>query len=103
MRRHHDHHAARVVRPGLRRARVSRSACPVLTQQAQLFGLAVDGAKNPFVPKLDLPNVIPSTFSDLAARTARRSLAYSAIGQYNDQLHRRCRTRWWRPGSPTAG
>jgi peptidoglycan glycosyltransferase len=54
-----------------------------LTQQAQLFGYSVDGAKNPYVPKIDLPNVIPSTVSALDPNS-QAFLAQSAIGQYND-------------------
>jgi penicillin-binding protein A len=56
---------------------------PVLTQQAQLFGYSVDGAANPYVPKLDLPDVIPSTFSNLPV-DSQSLLGQSAIGQYND-------------------
>jgi peptidoglycan glycosyltransferase len=55
---------------------------PVLTQQAQLFGYAIYGTKNQFVPNIDIPNVIPSTFSNLALNS-QALLAYSAIGQDN--------------------
>jgi penicillin-binding protein A len=55
---------------------------PILTKQAQLFGYAVYGTKNQFVPNIDLPNVIPSTFSDLPTNS-QALLAYSAIGQDN--------------------
>jgi peptidoglycan glycosyltransferase len=55
---------------------------PVLTQQAQLFGFAVYGTKNEYVPNIDLPNVIPSTFSALTPNS-QSLLAYSAIGQDN--------------------
>jgi peptidoglycan glycosyltransferase len=56
---------------------------PTLTQQAQLFGFSIYGAKQQSVPNLDLPGVVPSTFSDLPA-SANALLAYSAIGQDND-------------------
>jgi peptidoglycan glycosyltransferase len=55
---------------------------PTLTKQAQLFGYAVYGTKNQFVPNIDIPNVIPSTFSNLPTN-AQSLLAYSAIGQDN--------------------
>jgi peptidoglycan glycosyltransferase len=55
---------------------------PILTKQAQLFGYAVYGTKNQFVPNIDLPNVIPSTFSNLPDNS-QSLLAYSAIGQDN--------------------
>jgi peptidoglycan glycosyltransferase len=55
---------------------------PTLTKQAQLFGYAIYGTKNQFVPNIDLPNVIPSTFSNLPTN-AQSLLAYSAIGQDN--------------------
>src|SRR6202034_1418584 len=38
---------------------------PDLTKEAQLFGFSLFGAKSPTVPNLDLPGVIPSTFTDL--------------------------------------
>ncbi len=56
---------------------------PTLTKQAQSFGYSIFGASSQYVPKLDLPNVIPSTFSDLAPNS-QANLAYSAIGQFND-------------------
>jgi peptidoglycan glycosyltransferase len=55
---------------------------PILTKQAQLFGYAIYGTKDQFVPNIDLPNVIPSTFSDLPTNS-QSLLAYSAIGQDN--------------------
>jgi peptidoglycan glycosyltransferase len=55
---------------------------PILTKQAQLFGYAIYGAKDQFVPNIDLPNVIPSTFSNLLPNS-QALLAYSAIGQDN--------------------
>jgi peptidoglycan glycosyltransferase len=55
---------------------------PILTKQAQLFGYAIYGTKNQFVPNIDLPNVIPSTFSNLP-NNSQALLAYSAIGQDN--------------------
>ena len=55
---------------------------PILTKQAQLFGYAVYGTKNQYVPNIDLPNVIPSTFSNLPTNS-QALLAYSAIGQDN--------------------
>jgi penicillin-binding protein A len=55
---------------------------PILTKQAQLFGYAIYGTKNQFVPNIDLPNVIPSTFSNLPTNS-QALLAYSAIGQDN--------------------
>jgi peptidoglycan glycosyltransferase len=56
---------------------------PTLTKQAQDFGYSLFGQSNPYIPKIDLPNVIPSTFSDLPTN-AQADLAYSAIGQFND-------------------
>ncbi|MGP0029153.1 MAG: penicillin-binding transpeptidase domain-containing protein [Acidimicrobiales bacterium] len=56
---------------------------PTLTQEAQDFGYAIYGANSQFVPNIDLPDVIPSTFSQLLP-DAQADLAYSAIGQYND-------------------
>jgi peptidoglycan glycosyltransferase len=56
---------------------------PVMTQQAKLFGFSVDGEKNPFIPNLDIPNVIASTFSNLPAN-AQSLLGQSSIGQFND-------------------
>jgi penicillin-binding protein A len=56
---------------------------PTLTKQAEDFGYSLFGATTPYVPKIDLPNVVPSTFSDLSANS-QASLAYSAIGQFND-------------------
>ena len=74
-----------------------------MTQQAKLFGFSVDGEKNPFIPNLDIPNVIASTFSNLPAN-AQSLLGQSAIGQFNDdERPLRCRTPWWRLGSPMAG
>jgi peptidoglycan glycosyltransferase len=55
---------------------------PILTKQAQLFGYAIYGTKDQFVPSIDLPNVIPSTFSNLPTNS-QSLLAYSAIGQDN--------------------
>jgi len=54
------------------------------TKQAEDFGYAVDGAKSPYVPAIDLPDVIPSIFSALQP-DAQAFLAQSAIGQYNDR------------------
>ncbi len=56
---------------------------PTLTKQAQDFGYAIYGAKNPYIPNLDLPDVSASTFSALQP-DAQAFLADSAIGQYND-------------------
>jgi peptidoglycan glycosyltransferase len=56
---------------------------PTLTTQAQDFGYSIFGASKPYVPKIDLPNVVPSTFSDLPVNS-QAALAYSAIGQFND-------------------
>ena len=58
---------------------------PIMTEQAQLFGIAVDGSPNQYVPKLDLPNVEPSVFSNLPVGS-QAGLGQSAIGQLNDQL-----------------
>ncbi len=55
-----------------------------LTKEAELFGFSVFGAKNPTVPGIDLPDVVPSTITALAP-TAQADLAYSAIGQLDDQ------------------
>jgi peptidoglycan glycosyltransferase len=57
---------------------------PTLTKQAEDFGYAVFGSSNEYVPNLDLPGVIPSVFSSLQP-DAQALLAYSAIGQDNDQ------------------
>jgi peptidoglycan glycosyltransferase len=54
------------------------------TKQAEDFGYAVDGTKSPYVPGIDLPDVIPSVFSALQP-DAQAFLAQSAIGQYNDR------------------
>jgi peptidoglycan glycosyltransferase len=56
---------------------------PTLTTQAEDFGYSIFGSKTPYIPKLDLPNVAASTFSDLPANS-QADLAYSAIGQFND-------------------
>jgi peptidoglycan glycosyltransferase len=56
---------------------------PTLTKQAEDFGYSIFGATTQYVPNLDLPNVVPSTFSDLAPNS-QAALAYSAIGQFND-------------------
>jgi penicillin-binding protein A len=56
---------------------------PLETEQAQDFGYAIFGTKSQYVAKLDLPGVIPSTFSALLPR-ALAFLADSAIGQYDD-------------------
>jgi peptidoglycan glycosyltransferase len=55
-----------------------------LTKQAEDFGYALSGATKPYVPPLDLPDVIPSVFSSLQP-DAQAFLAQSAIGQYNDR------------------
>ena len=72
-----------VLRPRLRRSSASSSGVPTLTKQAEDFGYSIYGSASQYVPGLDLPNVVPSTFSDLPP-TAQADLAYSAIGQYND-------------------
>ncbi|HVA09363.1 MAG TPA: penicillin-binding transpeptidase domain-containing protein [Acidimicrobiales bacterium] len=56
---------------------------PTLTKQAQLFGYTIFGAPTQYVPNIDLPAVIPSTFSNLSPNS-QADLAYSAIGQFND-------------------
>ncbi len=56
---------------------------PTLTKQAQDFGYSIYKAATQYVPKLDLPNVVASTFSDLPSNS-QANLAYSAIGQYDD-------------------
>ena len=59
---------------------------PLLTKQAELFGIALDGTANPFIPGLDLPDVQPSSFSDVPPGAVNDALlGQSAIGQYNDQ------------------
>jgi len=55
-----------------------------LTKEAELFGFSVFGSKNQTVPGIDLPDVVPSTITALAP-TAQADLAYSAIGQLDDQ------------------
>jgi peptidoglycan glycosyltransferase len=57
---------------------------PILTRQAELFGFSLYGTTHQYVPDLDLPNVIPSTFSDLPVNS-QAFLGQSAIGQYDDQ------------------
>jgi penicillin-binding protein A len=57
---------------------------PTLTKQAEDFGYALDGSKSPYVPGIDLPDVVPSVFSALQP-DAQAFLAQSAIGQYNDR------------------
>jgi peptidoglycan glycosyltransferase len=57
---------------------------PTETKQAEDFGYALDGSKSPYVPGIDLPNVIPSVFSALQP-DAQALLAQSAIGQYDDR------------------
>jgi peptidoglycan glycosyltransferase len=52
------------------------------TKQAEDFGYALDGSKSPYVPDIDLPDVVPSVFSALQP-DAQAFLAQSAIGQYN--------------------
>jgi peptidoglycan glycosyltransferase len=56
---------------------------PILTQEAEDFGYSVFGAKTQYVPKLDLPDVASSTFTNLLPN-AQADLAYSAIGQLDD-------------------
>jgi peptidoglycan glycosyltransferase len=58
---------------------------PIMTEQSELFGIAVRGAKNPYIPALDLPNVQPSFFSNLAPGS-QAALGQSSIGQLDDQL-----------------
>jgi peptidoglycan glycosyltransferase len=55
-----------------------------LTKESQLFGYSIYGAKNQTVPGIDLPFVVPSTVTNIPP-TAQALLAYSAIGQENDQ------------------
>jgi peptidoglycan glycosyltransferase len=55
-----------------------------LTQEAEDFGFSIFGAKSPSIPKIDIPNVIPSTITNISP-TAQADLAYSAIGQLDDQ------------------
>jgi len=55
-----------------------------LTKEAELFGYDVYGSKDQTVPGIDLPFVVPSTITALSP-TAQADLAYSAIGQLNDQ------------------
>jgi penicillin-binding protein A len=56
---------------------------PTLTKQAQLFGYSLYQSGPQYVPKLDLPGVIASTFSDLPANSMAL-LGQSAIGQFDD-------------------
>ncbi|HWE66155.1 MAG TPA: penicillin-binding transpeptidase domain-containing protein [Acidimicrobiales bacterium] len=56
---------------------------PILTEQAQKFGFSISDTKDQYVPTLDLPNVIPSTFSNLPVGS-QALLGQSALGQYND-------------------
>jgi peptidoglycan glycosyltransferase len=56
---------------------------PILTQQAALFGFSPYGSTAPYIPNLDLPHVIASSFSDLPAGS-QTLLAQSAIGQFDD-------------------
>jgi peptidoglycan glycosyltransferase len=55
-----------------------------LTQEAKDFGFSVYQSGPQTVPGLDLPHVAVSTISNLSA-TAQADLAYSAIGQLDDQ------------------
>jgi peptidoglycan glycosyltransferase len=58
-----------------------------LTQQAQLFGLNVAGAKNPYIPKLDLPHVVGSYISALTPDVGDQVLVgQTALGQLDDQF-----------------
>jgi peptidoglycan glycosyltransferase len=57
---------------------------PIETKQATLFGFAIDNTPNQYVPKLDLPGVSPSIFSNLQPN-AQAYLGQSAIGQYDVQ------------------
>ncbi|HVB90777.1 MAG TPA: penicillin-binding transpeptidase domain-containing protein [Acidimicrobiales bacterium] len=54
-----------------------------MTKQAQLFGFSIFGTPNQTVPNLDLPGVVPSTFTELPT-SGQALLAYSSIGQEND-------------------
>jgi peptidoglycan glycosyltransferase len=56
---------------------------PTLTKQAELFGYSLFGTPNQYIPKLDLPGVVSSTFTDLQPNS-QALLAYSAIGQQDD-------------------
>jgi peptidoglycan glycosyltransferase len=56
---------------------------PAMTKQAQLFGYSIYGAPKQYIPNLDLPGVVPSTFSSLSPNS-QALLAYSSIGQDND-------------------
>ena len=60
-----------------------------LTKEAELFGFSVFGAKNPTVPGIDLPDVVPSTITALAPTAAGRP------GLQRDRPARR-------PGDPAA-
>ena len=55
-----------------------------LTQEAKDFGFSVYQSGPQTVPGLDLPHVAVSTISNISP-TAQADLAYSAIGQLNDQ------------------
>jgi peptidoglycan glycosyltransferase len=56
-----------------------------LTKQAQLFGINVDGAANPYIPHIDLPDVVGSQISVLTPGVGDEAyVGQSAIGQYND-------------------
>jgi penicillin-binding protein A len=56
---------------------------PLMTKQATLFGFALYGANNQYIPNLDLPGVIPSTFTDLPPGS-HALLGNSSIGQQDD-------------------
>jgi penicillin-binding protein A len=55
-----------------------------LTEEAKDFGFSVYQSGPQTVPALDLPHVAVSTISNISS-TAQADLAYSAIGQLNDQ------------------
>jgi peptidoglycan glycosyltransferase len=58
---------------------------PTLTKQAQLFGISVYGAADPYIPALDLPDVQPSSFSTVPPGAVNNAfVGQSAIGQYDD-------------------
>ena len=76
---------------------------PVMTQQAQAVRvLRRRRTKNPFIPNLDIPNVIPSTFSNLPAN-AQSLLGLERHRAVQRRGHCRCRTPWWRPGIANGG
>ena len=86
------HHAAAVVRTGLRHARRrDRGADPTHSAGLRVRHLWREAS---VVPNIDLPNVIPSTFSELDPN-AQADLAYRPLVS-TTTWPPRCKMPWWR-------